>query len=210
MASVEMLNTLALFHYYTRLAKTIDQIIKTSLKEPMYVCRASHSGLLLLVLERLRSVSMATPLLLIPFLTFTSRTQPPLSESPLEATTPLHCARPAASIWQEDIAGDETRKRRKNMALIPSQVLRVAILLSYFSILCNYKAIDMPAHQTYGGSWKFLTFIDLVSVILFSRPEPGHSEMLARHGMVCYRQSVSYLQLLIPPTLSCETGLLCY
>lgn len=49
------------------------------------------------------------------------------------------------------------------MALIPSQILRVAILLSYFSILCNYKAIDMPAHQTYGGSWKFLTFIDLVS-----------------------------------------------
>lgn len=49
------------------------------------------------------------------------------------------------------------------MALIPSQILRVAILLSYFSVLCNYKAIDMPAHQTYGGSWKFLTFINLVS-----------------------------------------------
>ncbi|KAG8123779.1 putative Androgen-induced 1 protein [Naja naja] len=49
------------------------------------------------------------------------------------------------------------------MALVPGQVLRVAILLSYFSILCNYKAIDMPAHQTYGGSWKFLTFINLVS-----------------------------------------------
>ncbi|XP_076873425.1 androgen-induced gene 1 protein isoform X3 [Brachyhypopomus gauderio] len=47
------------------------------------------------------------------------------------------------------------------MALIPSQILRVAILLSYFSIICNYKAIDMPAHQTYGGSWKFLTFINL-------------------------------------------------
>uniref|UniRef100_A0A8C5WZ59 Androgen-induced gene 1 protein n=2 Tax=Colubroidea TaxID=34989 RepID=A0A8C5WZ59_LATLA len=47
------------------------------------------------------------------------------------------------------------------MALVPGQVLRVAILLSYFSILCNYKAIDMPAHQTYGGSWKFLTFINL-------------------------------------------------
>ncbi|KAI1240871.1 hypothetical protein IHE44_0009318 [Lamprotornis superbus] len=42
-------------------------------------------------------------------------------------------------------------------------VLHAAILLSYCSILCNYKAIDMPAHQTYGGSWKFLTFIDLVS-----------------------------------------------
>ncbi|KAM9004513.1 androgen-induced gene 1 protein isoform 7-T7 [Sarcophilus harrisii] len=47
------------------------------------------------------------------------------------------------------------------MALIPCQVLRVAILLSYCSILCNYKAIEMPAHKTYGGSWKFLTFIDL-------------------------------------------------
>ncbi|XP_042318375.1 androgen-induced gene 1 protein isoform X7 [Sceloporus undulatus] len=47
------------------------------------------------------------------------------------------------------------------MALVPCQVLRVAILLSYFSVLCNYKAIDMPAHQTYGGSWKFLTFINL-------------------------------------------------
>ncbi|XP_074844819.1 androgen-induced gene 1 protein isoform X4 [Carettochelys insculpta] len=47
------------------------------------------------------------------------------------------------------------------MALVPCQVLRVAILLSYFSILCTYKAIDMPAHQTYGGSWKFLTFINL-------------------------------------------------
>uniref|UniRef100_A0A8C1HX45 Androgen induced 1 n=1 Tax=Cyprinus carpio carpio TaxID=630221 RepID=A0A8C1HX45_CYPCA len=53
------------------------------------------------------------------------------------------------------------------MALIPSQILRVAILLSYFSILCNYKAIDMPAHQTYGGSWKFLTFIDLVIQAVF-------------------------------------------
>ncbi|KAJ7419163.1 hypothetical protein WISP_55458 [Willisornis vidua] len=50
------------------------------------------------------------------------------------------------------------------MALVPCQVLRAAILLSYCSILCNYKAIDMPAHQTYGGSWKFLTFIDLLAV----------------------------------------------
>ncbi|KAM9316691.1 androgen-induced gene 1 protein [Gastrophryne carolinensis] len=48
------------------------------------------------------------------------------------------------------------------MALIPCQVLRAAILLSYLSVLCHYKAIEMPAHQTYGGSWKFLTFIDLV------------------------------------------------
>lgn len=53
------------------------------------------------------------------------------------------------------------------MALVPCQVLRVAILLSYCSILCNYKAIEMPSHQTYGGSWKFLTFIDLVR-----RPPP--------------------------------------
>ncbi|KAM6467248.1 androgen-induced gene 1 protein isoform 3-T3 [Liasis olivaceus] len=52
------------------------------------------------------------------------------------------------------------------MALVPGQVLRVAILLSYFSILCNYKAIDMPAHQTYGGSWKFLTFINLHTTVL--------------------------------------------
>lgn len=50
------------------------------------------------------------------------------------------------------------------MALIPSQILRIAILMSYFSILCHYRTLDMPAHQTYGGSWKFLTFIDLVSV----------------------------------------------
>ncbi|XP_074844815.1 androgen-induced gene 1 protein isoform X1 [Carettochelys insculpta] len=53
------------------------------------------------------------------------------------------------------------------MALVPCQVLRVAILLSYFSILCTYKAIDMPAHQTYGGSWKFLTFINLVIQAVF-------------------------------------------
>ncbi|XP_074804636.1 androgen-induced gene 1 protein isoform X3 [Natator depressus] len=53
------------------------------------------------------------------------------------------------------------------MALVPCQVLRVAILLSYFSILCAYNAIDMPAHQTYGGSWKFLTFIDLVIQAVF-------------------------------------------
>ncbi|XP_077442953.1 androgen-induced gene 1 protein [Stigmatopora argus] len=53
------------------------------------------------------------------------------------------------------------------MALIPSQVLRVAILLSYLSILCHYRALDMPARQTYGGSWKFLTFIDLVIQTFF-------------------------------------------
>ncbi|XP_054414218.2 androgen-induced gene 1 protein isoform X6 [Pongo abelii] len=49
----------------------------------------------------------------------------------------------------------------------PVQVLRMAILLSYCSILCNYKAIEMPSHQTYGGSWKFLTFIDLFVVAVF-------------------------------------------
>ncbi|XP_075720455.1 androgen-induced gene 1 protein isoform X3 [Rhinoderma darwinii] len=54
------------------------------------------------------------------------------------------------------------------MALIPCQVLRVAILLSYLSVLCHYKAIEMPAHQTYGGSWKFLTFIDL-----YTKLKPG-------------------------------------
>ncbi|KAM4771448.1 androgen-induced gene 1 protein isoform 2-T2 [Rhinophrynus dorsalis] len=53
------------------------------------------------------------------------------------------------------------------MALIPCQVLRAAILLSYLSVLCHYKAIEMPAHQTYGGSWKFLTFIDLFVVTMF-------------------------------------------
>lgn len=61
------------------------------------------------------------------------------------------------------------------MALIPSQVLRVAILLSYFSILCHYKALDMPAHQTYGGSWKFLTFIDLVGFNISLYFEPKHA-----------------------------------
>ncbi|XP_061667888.1 androgen-induced gene 1 protein isoform X2 [Syngnathoides biaculeatus] len=29
------------------------------------------------------------------------------------------------------------------------------------------EALDMPAHQTYGGSWKFLTFIDLVIQAVF-------------------------------------------
>nr|XP_056708931.1 androgen-induced gene 1 protein isoform X2 [Euleptes europaea] len=53
------------------------------------------------------------------------------------------------------------------MALVPCQVLRAAILLSYCSVLCNYQAIDMPAHHTYGGSWKFLTFINLFVVTMF-------------------------------------------
>ncbi|KAL1276231.1 hypothetical protein QQF64_035854 [Cirrhinus molitorella] len=72
----------------------------------------------------------------------------------------------------------------RKMSLIPSQILIVAILLSYFSILCNYKAIDMPAHQTYGGSWKFLTFIYLVEPwvtphgLLFGTPDG-----LSRHLM---------------------------
>ncbi|TEA29562.1 hypothetical protein DBR06_SOUSAS510135 [Sousa chinensis] len=64
------------------------------------------------------------------------------------------------------------------MALVPCQVLRVAILLSYCSILCNYKAIEMPSHQTYGGSWKFLTFIDL----RFSYSAPGTLTALAPCG----------------------------
>lgn len=74
--------------------------------------------------------------------------------------------------------GTETQ-RASIMALIPSQVLRVAILLSYFSILCHYKALDMPAHQTYGGSWKFLTFIDLVGFHILSAftPKPPLSSL---------------------------------
>nr|XP_055166985.1 androgen-induced gene 1 protein isoform X1 [Nyctereutes procyonoides] len=66
------------------------------------------------------------------------------------------------------------------MALVPCQVLRVAILLSYCSILCNYKAIEMPSHQTYGGSWKFLTFIDLLSAHSVTRLECPTSGSL--HG----------------------------
>ncbi|XP_032539166.1 androgen-induced gene 1 protein isoform X4 [Chiroxiphia lanceolata] len=67
------------------------------------------------------------------------------------------------------------------MALVPCQVLRAAILLSYCSILCNYKAIDMPAHQTYGGSWKFLTFIDLGAFLTFSASEANAMTV----GMSC-------------------------
>ncbi|XP_077854657.1 androgen-induced gene 1 protein isoform X5 [Macaca mulatta] len=65
------------------------------------------------------------------------------------------------------------------MALVPCQVLRVAILLSYCSILCNYKAIEMPSHQTYGGSWKFLTFIDLMESHSVTRLEC--SGMISAH-----------------------------
>ncbi|XP_065399562.1 androgen-induced gene 1 protein isoform X9 [Macaca fascicularis] len=61
----------------------------------------------------------------------------------------------------------------------PVQVLRVAILLSYCSILCNYKAIEMPSHQTYGGSWKFLTFIDLMESHSVTRLEC--SGMISAH-----------------------------
>ncbi|XP_053566615.1 androgen-induced gene 1 protein [Bombina bombina] len=53
------------------------------------------------------------------------------------------------------------------MALIPCQILRAAILLSYLSLLCHYKALEIPAHHTYGGSWKFLTFINLVFQAVF-------------------------------------------
>ncbi|XP_075930155.1 androgen-induced gene 1 protein isoform X6 [Petromyzon marinus] len=48
------------------------------------------------------------------------------------------------------------------MALIPAPLLRVSILLAYFSVLCAYRAVDIPAQQTYGGSWKFLTYINVV------------------------------------------------
>ncbi|XP_058390178.1 androgen-induced gene 1 protein isoform X7 [Diceros bicornis minor] len=71
------------------------------------------------------------------------------------------------------------------MALVPCQVLRVAILLSYCSILCNYKAIEMPSHQTYGGSWKFLTFIDLCwireTMEAIEYPELWHRHTQAEH-----------------------------
>lgn len=45
----------------------------------------------------------------------TTRTHPPLCLHPFsEATTPMLCARPiAASLCQEDKAGDETRKQGK-------------------------------------------------------------------------------------------------
>uniref|UniRef100_A0A8C8DHF0 Uncharacterized protein n=1 Tax=Oryzias sinensis TaxID=183150 RepID=A0A8C8DHF0_9TELE len=73
------------------------------------------------------------------------------------------------------------------MALIPSQVLRAAILLSYFSILCHYKALDMPAHQTYGGSWKFLTFIDLVRERFCSVSPPTPPEIAASRDLQARR-----------------------
>ncbi|XP_075453238.1 androgen-induced gene 1 protein isoform X5 [Ascaphus truei] len=78
------------------------------------------------------------------------------------------------------------------MALIPCQVLRAAILLSYLSVLCHYKAIEMPAHHTYGGSWKFLTFIDLFVVTMF-------------WGLYLYDREMVYPKLLdnfIPPWLN--------
>ncbi|XP_054578129.1 androgen-induced gene 1 protein isoform X15 [Eptesicus fuscus] len=84
------------------------------------------------------------------------------------------------------------------MALVPSQVLRVAILLSYCSILCNYKAIEMPSHHTYGGSWKFLTFIDLrLRLKAWLRPQqplgttPGYLVAGARVEVGC-SQVVGY------------------
>ncbi|XP_041950971.1 androgen-induced gene 1 protein [Alosa pseudoharengus] len=75
------------------------------------------------------------------------------------------------------------------MALIPSQILRIAILLSYFSVLCNYKAIDMPAHQTYGGSWKFLTFINLViQTVFFGVGVLTDLTSLLTKGAICQEQ----------------------
>lgn len=90
-----------------------------------------------------------------------SRTSAASTNGSARPSPPPH--RITASLCQQDISLTRKYDGGRKMALIPSQILRVAILLSYFSILCNYKAIDMPAHQTYGGSWKFLTFIDLVS-----------------------------------------------
>ncbi|XP_036762725.2 androgen-induced gene 1 protein isoform X4 [Manis pentadactyla] len=74
---------------------------------------------------------------------------------------------PGAPRTQENDGGDGTADATPPARLRPPEVLRVAILLSYCSILCNYKAIEMPSHQTYGGSWKFLTFIDLVIQAVF-------------------------------------------
>jgi len=91
----------------------------------------------------------------------TSAASTNVSHGSARPSPPPH--RITASLCQQDISMTRKYDGGRKMALIPSQILRVAILLSYFSILCNYKAIDMPAHQTYGGSWKFLTFIDLVS-----------------------------------------------
>lgn len=96
---------------------------------------------------------------------------------------------------QADASGSGAARRRReaprsNMALIPSQVLRVAILLSYFSILCHYKALDMPAHQTYGGSWKFLTFIDLVPLhrdLCLLNPRRGLAASAAGGGLSVLR-----------------------
>lgn len=38
----------------------------------------------------------------------------------------------------------------------------MAILLSYCSLLCNFQALEVSSFRTYGGKWKFLTFINLV------------------------------------------------
>ncbi|OXB83708.1 UNVERIFIED_CONTAM: hypothetical protein H355_013063 [Colinus virginianus] len=78
------------------------------------------------------------------------------------------------------------------MALVPCQVLRAAILLSYCSILCNYKAIDMPAHQTYGGSWKFLTFIDLPELVSLAPKVKQQVE----GAKLCIRDKLSVLEVI--------------
>lgn len=94
------------------------------------------------------------------------------------------------------------------MALIPSQVLRVAILLSYFSILCHYKALDMPAHQTYGGSWKFLTFIDLVGFHILSAftPKPPLSSLNGLLGRCFVLWSDRNDYSAFPPPCLCSSG----
>ncbi|XP_055483692.1 androgen-induced gene 1 protein isoform X3 [Psammomys obesus] len=83
------------------------------------------------------------------------------------------------------------------MALVPCQVLRVAILLSYCSILCNYKAIEMPSHQTYGGSWKFLTFIDLPH-----RHTEKYSDLTEQQVMASPHQHAKHEAVLYPLQIS--------
>ncbi|XP_058939281.1 LOW QUALITY PROTEIN: androgen-induced gene 1 protein [Kogia breviceps] len=90
--------------------------------------------------------------------------RPPRSPAPPAAGVPTA---PARALRRLPSSSRSPSRPFANMALVPCQVLRVAILLSYCSILCNYKAIEMPSHQTYGGSWKFLTFIDLVIQAVF-------------------------------------------
>ncbi|XP_035152780.1 androgen-induced gene 1 protein isoform X3 [Callithrix jacchus] len=92
------------------------------------------------------------------------------------------------------------------MALVPCQVLRVAILLSYCSILCNYKAIEMPSHQTYGGSWKFLTFIDLYPEDRWLSPGPS-SHLIEQQCWSCLDRKPYWVDWLVNEDWLCQ---LCY